>query len=76
MSYIGRAGDSYAPLTDTKAITIDGSPVVQTQPGVESLIDDGVARSREEMRQLHRRSAFVDDKPAHCEQKVGSSEEA
>lgn len=52
-------------LTDSETIAIDGSAPIQAQPRVKGLVDNGMAGSCEEMRELDGLSALVDHESAH-----------
>lgn len=59
-------------LTHSEAISVDRSTMVQTQSRVESLVNDRVARTGEEVRELDGFGAFVDDEPTHWWWQKGS----
>ena len=51
--------------TDTETVSINGSPVIQSETRVKGLIYNRMARAREEVRELDGRGALVDDEATH-----------
>jgi len=50
---------------NTETISVYGPPSVNAETGVKGLIDDGMARTSQEMAELHCSSALVNHEAAH-----------
>lgn len=59
------APHSLLGLTDSETVAVDRSAPIQAQPRVKGLVDNGMAGSCEEMRELDGLGALVDHESAH-----------